>query len=272
MSEHILDSNRYSIGLAKWALIGEEWNDIVWDRNHPQIQYHRLYLPTSGNATLHLYDKTVELLPGNIYFIPAFSIVQSRIDGEMNKYYIHFLADSPMFGLYRYLSDRCSVPADGMSEYLFKTVVDNFTSNTHESYMKVHGAMNLLLAPFFSDVSADRHSLIKFEGVLKFIDDNYKKDIRLSELASIMNISTMYFSNYFKQVFHISPKQYILNKRLSESQRLLLESDLSIKEIAYAVGFENESYFSEFFSKKVGVSALRFRNRDMTGSPAFNRI
>ena len=73
----------------------------------------------------------------------------------------------------------------------------------------------------------------------------------------------MYFSNYFKQVFHISPKQYILNKRLSESQRLLLESEMSVKEIAYAVGFENESYFSEFFSKKTGIPALRFRNRDL---------
>ena len=78
-----------------------------------------------------------------------------------------------------------------------------------------------------------------------------------------MNISTMYFSNYFKQVFHVSPKQYILNKRLSEGQRLLLESEMSVKEIAYAVGFENQNYISEYFSKKVGISALKFRNREL---------
>ena len=78
-----------------------------------------------------------------------------------------------------------------------------------------------------------------------------------------MNISTMYFSNSSKQVFHISPKQYILHKRLTESQRLLLETDMSIKEIAYAVGFENESYFSEFFSAKIGISARKFRNREL---------
>jgi AraC-like DNA-binding protein len=163
----------------------------------------------------------------------------------MNKYYIHFLADSPIFGLYRYISDKYSEDADQMTEYLFRTVVDNYTKNTHEAYLKVQGAMNLLLSPFFSQVSADRHNLLKFEGVLRHIDQNYKRNIPLSELAGIMNISTMYFSNYFKQVFHISPKQYILNKRLSESQRLLLESEMSVKEIAYAVGFENESYFYE---------------------------
>ena len=78
-----------------------------------------------------------------------------------------------------------------------------------------------------------------------------------------MNISSMYFSNYFKRVFHISPKQYILNKRLMESQRLLLESRMSIKEIAFEVGFDNENYFSEFFASKVGISALKFRKREL---------
>ncbi len=263
MSELLFDSNRYSVAFAEQRIIGEEWNDVVWDRNHHQIQYHRLYFLTSGTATLHLYDKTVELETGKIYFIPAFSIVQSEIEGEMNKFYIHFLADSPIFGLYRYISDKYSVDADEVTEYLFRLVVDNYTKNTHEAYLKVQGAMSLLLSPFFSQVSADRHSLLKFEGVLRHIDQNYKRNIPLSELAGIMNISTMYFSNYFKQVFHISPKQYILNKRLSESQRLLLESEMSVKEIAYAVGFENESYFSEFFSKKVGIPALKFRNRDL---------
>lgn len=90
MSEQLFDANRYSVGYAAKEIIGEEWNSVVWDRNHHQIQYHRLYLLSDGSATLHLYDKTVELLPHNIYFIPAFSIVQSEIKGEMNKYYIHF--------------------------------------------------------------------------------------------------------------------------------------------------------------------------------------
>ena len=93
------------------------------------------------------------------------------------------------------------------------------------------------------------------EKAIKYIDENYKKKITLDELSSIMNISTMYFSNYFKRIFHISPKQYVLNKRLTESQRLLLEGRMSVKEIAYEVGFENENYFSEFFSAKVGISA-----------------
>ena len=59
----------------------------------------------------------------------------------------------------------------------------------------------------------------------------------------------------------LKEKQYILNKRLAESQRLLLETDMTISEIAGAVGFSNENYFSEYFSEKIGISASKYRQR-----------
>ena len=266
LSERIFEHNTYSVAFAERRDIGEEWNRVKWNLKHHQIGYHRLYYRTDtvgGRAVIHLVDCDIELLPGNVYFIPAFSVLQSEIDGEMNKYYVHFQSDSLVFGLYRYLSGRYCVKGNSFTESLFETVVENYTKNTPDAHMKVRGAMDLLLADFFTEPVVDRHSLLRFERVLYYIEENYKKNISLSELASLMNISTMYFSNSFKSAFHISPKQYILNKRLTESQRLLLETDLSVKEIAYAVGFENENYFSEFFSAKVGISALKFRMRDL---------
>ena len=255
--------SEYSVAFAERRIVGEEWNDVVWDKNHHQIEHHRLYYLTSGEAKIRLFNQTLELLPNNIYFIPAFTILESKIDGEMDKYYIHFLTQSHELNLYSYRSDRYSVPADNMTEHLFRCIVDNYTIDTAEGYLKVQGAMDLLLAPFFADQNITRHSLIKFEEVLAYIDENYKRNISLSELAAIMNISTMYFSNYFKEVFRISPKQYILNKRLSEIQRLLLTTDMSVKEIAFTLGFKEESYFSEFFSHRMGISALKFRSRNL---------
>lgn len=266
MSEHILEHGGYSVAFAERRDIGEEWNLVEWNRRHHHIGYHRLYYRTDlegGRAVLHLVDCDLEIIPGNVYFIPAFSVLQSEIDGEMNKYYIHFQADSFVFGLYRYLSGRYCVEGNAMTEALFCAVVENYTKNTPDAHMKVRGAMDLLLSDFFAEAGVDRHSLVKFERVLNYIEEHYREPVTLSELAGLMNISTMYFSNSFKKAFHISPKQYILNKRLTEGQRLLLETDLSVKEIAYAVGFENENYFSEFFSQKVGISALRFRSRDI---------
>ncbi|MBQ7333187.1 MAG: helix-turn-helix transcriptional regulator [Clostridia bacterium] len=263
MKNDLFEKRSYSVVFAERREIGDEWNLVKWDKHHREIGYHRLYLLTEGEATITIYDRELKLFPGNIYFIPAFSVLESSIAGQMNKYYIHFQSDSPIFSLYRYFSGKYSVKANEISEYLFKTVVENYAKRTLSSNLKVEGALDMILADFIADIRAERQSISRFVEVLEYIDENYKENIKIDKLASIMNISPMYFGNYFKNTFHISPKQYILNKRLIESQRLLLDSRMSIKEIAYAVGFENENYFSEFFSAKLGISALKFRNREL---------
>lgn len=257
----ILDSGAYSVVFAERRDVGDEWNKIKWDRTHKEIGYHRLYLLTEGRAEMKLNTGTLELVPGRIYFIPAFSVLSGSVSGKMNKYYIHFQVDSMLFDLYRYLSDEFSVAAGPMTESLFETVIENYASSTVSSRLKVQGAMNLIMSDFISGINVDKMSVLRFAPVLEYINENFTKDIRLAELADIMKISTMYFSNTFKKLFNISPKQYILNKRLIEAERLLLETEMSVAEIAYSVGFENENYFSEFFSSRVGISALKFRGR-----------
>jgi AraC-like DNA-binding protein len=262
----LFDHRHYAVALAERRDIGEEWNHIEWNARHHQIGLHRLYYRTDrsgGRAIIHLLDCDLELLPGYVYFIPAYSVRQSELEGEMSKYYIHFQSDSLIFDLYRYLSGKYAVPATLLTEGLFETVLENYAKNSPDADMRVRGAMDLLLADFFAEPFIDRRSLVKFAEVLHYIREHYREKIALSELAALMNISTMYFSNSFKAAFHISPKQYILNMRLTESQQLLLQTDLSIKEIAYSVGFENENYFSEFFAAKMGISALKFRNREL---------
>lgn len=263
-SEEPFRTDNFSVAFAERREVGEEWNLVAWNRKHREIDCHRLYYRVDqGGATarLKLTDGELELLPGRVYFIPAFSVLQSEIDGRMEKYYIHFRSDSLVFSLYRLLSGKDSVPGDALTEPLFRIVIENYTKPTPDAYMKVRGAMNLLLAPFLADVPAEQQDIVRFAPVLSFIETHYHENLSVSSLAAQMNLSTVYFSNAFKAAFHIAPKQYILNKRLTESRKLLLETDLSVKEIAYAVGFENENYFSELFAARTGVSATRFRQR-----------
>ena len=263
MRTRLFRNGSYTVSFAKMERVGEEWNHIEWNIHHTDIQYHRLYLLRSGRARVSLYDRELTLVPGRVYFLPAFSIKESAVDEVMDKYYIHFQSSSPFFSLYRYLADGYSAPANPATEFLFQTVVENYAKGAMDSHFKVQGALDLILSDFVSDVTGDVSDIVRFDEVLKYIDHNYTKNISLSDLAAIMNISPMYFSNYFKRTFNISPKQYILNKRILESQRLLIESRMNVKEIALAVGFENENYFSEFFAKKVGTTALKFRKREI---------
>ena len=271
MAMEINSANRYSpdfedfsVSFAERRDVGEEWNLIRWNKAHKEIDCHRLYYRTDtdgGRAKLKLIDTEIEITPGRVYFIPAFSVLESSIDGVMNKYYIHFRSNSDSLNLYRFISGSYSVRDNPMTRSLFDTVIESYTENTPSAKMKVRGAMNLLLCSFFENTEGSGRELLRFGGVLSFIEKNYKSKISIATLASIMNISPLYFSNYFKSTFRISPKQYILSKRIAEAQRLLLETDMTVGEIAHSVGFENENYFSEFFTAKIGVSALKYRHR-----------
>ncbi len=259
----LVGARSYFVEDAAFCKVGKEWNGIWNPRNNPTGQ-NALYYRTdnsSSKAILHMLDGTLELEAGKIYFIPAFSVLYSEIDGEMEKYYIHFHSDLVDFGLHRHLLERCSVEADNMTKPLFDTIVENYNKKTAAAERKVCGAMEILLADILENFELKTSDVEKFRPVLEFVEEHYREKITVSQLAKILNISTMYFSNAFKAAFHVSPKQYILCKRLLESRILLARTDLSVREIAEKVGFENENYFSEFFSAKVGISALKFRNK-----------
>ena len=78
--------NDFSVSFAERRDVGDEWNLIEWNKKHLEIDCHRLYYRTDengGTATLQLIDRTIDLVAGKLYFIPAFSILQSQIDGRM---------------------------------------------------------------------------------------------------------------------------------------------------------------------------------------------
>lgn len=57
----------------------------------------------------------------------------------------------------------------------------------------------------------------------------------------------------------MTPSQYAAWAKLRKARTLLAESDLSVKKIAFACGFENEYYFSNFFKKHTGLSPTAYR-------------
>lgn len=262
-SDITLAPSAFPVVFAERRKIGEEWNKIIWDRHHRDIMCHRLYLLNSGSGSLTLPRGQIELTPGRLYFLPAFSVMKSSIHEEIDKYYIHFRSNLPLIEMYGCISSRYSIPADESTVMLVETVLNNYTDRSISASMRVTGAMSMLLSGFLDGIGAGEANMPKFSAVLEYIDANFTKNIKLDELAAMMNISTMYFSNAFKSTFNISPKQYILNKRLAKSQQLLIDSEMPIREIAYAVGFENENYFSEFFAAKMGISAVKFRKRQI---------
>jgi len=121
------------------------------------------------------------------------------------------------------------------------------------------GYFKIILAEFFKESKFKNNNIVKFLDVLNYIDYNIEKEISICELAGIMHFDATYFSNLFSQTFDIPPKQYILQKKISKAQALLLDESIPISTIAVKCGFADQMYFSRIFKKKVGLSPLAYR-------------
>lgn len=100
--------------------------------------------------------------------------------------------------------------------------------------------------------------------VQQYIKENYHREISLTLLADMVHLNQAYLSRLFKQKTEMSFTDYLTRVRLQEAKRLLVTTDQTIDEIASAVGFKNNSYFTSVFKKREGINPSEFRSRYLT--------
>jgi AraC-like DNA-binding protein len=95
----------------------------------------------------------------------------------------------------------------------------------------------------------------------QYIDQNAEKSLSMKELSGVIYKSPSQTVRLFKNEFHITPYEYLLNQKLEMAKLLLLNSGIQVKEIAYRLNFADEHYFSNCFKAKTGVSPSGFRTQ-----------
>jgi AraC-like DNA-binding protein len=97
--------------------------------------------------------------------------------------------------------------------------------------------------------------------VKNYIDEHYKDDLSLEQLADIVGMTPTAFSRYFKQRTAKNISEYIVDIRLGHAARLLVDTSDSVSEICWATGFNTLSNFNRLFRKRKGCSPTEFREK-----------
>ncbi len=96
---------------------------------------------------------------------------------------------------------------------------------------------------------------------LEYIAANCTRRISNSELAKLLDVSTVYFRKLFKEITGTSPISYALSLRLKKAAEMLESDYSSISDIAYSLGYNNVYEFSKSFKKSFGVSPSEYQKR-----------
>lgn len=186
------------------------------------------------------------------YLISLNMINNSAVDICSSKYFSPMLNGS--------CNDCCVIsPGNEHYEEFRKIVVDMFNT-----YFDMHSFFELRLKSLINDLifklldyeflkiydrPCEDSDVNTVRKVVDYISENYRENITLAKLASLVNMSETGLSRLFRNVTRMSCIDYVIEYRLSLAVSMLHFSNKPIIEIAYEVGFNNISYFNRTFKK-----------------------
>ena len=113
-----------------------------------------------------------------------------------------------------------------------------------------------------SDEPANPRSSRECALVRRYIDNHFKENLSLDQLARLVHVNKYYLAHAFRREFGVSPINYLISRRVEESRFLLRETDHNLSLIAQMLGFSSPSYFSQCFRRVEGVSPTEYRRQN----------
>ena len=107
--------------------------------------------------------------------------------------------------------------------------------------------------------AAEAESVKPIRQARKYMEEHYSEKIVLEDLAEIVGLNPVYFSVLFKKETGINVSAYLLNVRMEKAKELLCNTNETIAAIGDRVGYKDSRYFSQTFTKQVGVKPVLYR-------------
>lgn len=200
-------------------------------------------------------------------------IIEYAVDNDTFYNLFRFFLSSPDDKL---SADSQMVKFKGDDAYEIKNIIKFMLSAAERKEscysMILNGYTRVILTKMFNilnEKNLDRNYpksvfLEVFDSILDYIDKNYAEPISLSTLATRCYFSPSYISREFKKISGMGFKEYIINKRITETAKYLTQTSFSVEEIQSKVGFTDKTRFFKEFSKLYGCTPLEYRKNKQT--------
>ena len=154
-------------------------------------------------------------------------------------------------------------------ESISSMLLNELEKGSLSNRLYIDSLSNILAVNLLRQHATTRPHLPIYEGglpshqlrqVLDYIDAHLDQEIKLADLAQLLDISQFHFSRLFKQSLGISPYQYLIQQRVECAKQLLKTTDRLITDIALTCGFNSHSHLSKQFRQLTGMTPKAYRS------------
>lgn len=260
-----------------------------WTNEDISSPFVRIFYVKKGKAVLHLNDCDIHISAGHIYLLPSYTPHAYECEPEFEFYYLFVyqrkvemgslfdIYDFPyevvsntatqlLFENYCNLYPQLALPSRDAEAFLnhqaYRDYAQAFMQMEWHERMQLHGLAEIIFSYFVKH--ATRKQIVDDERIAKLIDYinlNVAKNISIEELADKACLTKSYLIRVFRNNLGITPLQYVIQKKIQYAQTMLLDSDMTVLEIAKAVGIPDVSYFIRLFKKNLGFTPQEYRQK-----------
>ncbi len=242
-----------------------------------KINFFMLYVITNGNGTHQVDLNKYELKRGSVLKIAKGQIHAFTEDQDYSGYCIVLTEDF----LLRYFSASSIYAISHFYNYhisppLVKDVpindffIEHFTKefNQGNNYLKLDILAKILEIFLLrlersvhskTPLEANKKQFILFSEFKDLVDQEYAKTRNVKDYAKLLSISTKHLNTIVKEFTKNTAKSFIDQYVILEIKRTLLSSDISLKEVAFKVGFDEITNFTKFFKKHTGITPKDYK-------------
>ncbi|MDC3416010.1 AraC family transcriptional regulator [Aquibacillus salsiterrae] len=259
-------------------VVGEHSHDPGWSRPARKHKFYTLWLITKGKVEIVIDGQKHIGEPGMIFvFVPGMVTERRVLNTEPFEHYFIRFSFMEAFQEQGYWqtnkSEETVFPLQG--GYKIQNV-PNVLQKFEQliQFWKQKGPMmlmrkNILFQELWLTIAQDFRAqkvagdtTVLIDSTIDYMVNHYNESMELNELALLAGLSKSHYVRLFKKYTGYSPIEYLTQLRIGKAKELMMVSDYRMKQIAHAVGYNDEFYFSRIFKKHVGVSPSEYHERN----------
>lgn len=224
------------------------------------------------NKTVIVHPNTVQFMHKNLYHRTTYvsegiyENIDIKFRESIAKRIISVIGQEQFDMLYDQICIPLTPEADQQIQQIVALIEQEW--NNYDDYS--NAVIESLIIQFFvtairgQSVSPNLDVILKGKhspliDALHYIQRSYAEDPSLKETADAAHVSSAYLSRLFKSELDTSYSQFLTEVKLTHAMHLLLNTNLSISEVAAQCGYQNSNYFCDAFKKVIGISPLKYR-------------